>query len=143
MNVAGMLKEKGNAVETVRPETLLSEAAQTLADKRIGALVVTDEQGAIVGILSERDMVRAVSKRGAACLTCTASEFMTSPVVTCGMQETVTGLMETMTANKFRHLPIVEDGELLGIVSIGDVVKRRIAEAEFEAEEMKRYIASN
>ena len=77
MNVAGMLKEKGNAVETVRPETLLSEAAQTLADKRIGALVVTDEQGAIVGILSERDMVRAVSKRGAACLTCTASEFMT------------------------------------------------------------------
>ncbi|MGI9371873.1 MAG: CBS domain-containing protein [Hyphomicrobiales bacterium] len=143
MNVAGILKEKGNAVETVKPDTLLSEAANTLAEMRIGALVVTDDNGAIAGILSERDMVRAVSTRGAACLTCTASEFMTSPVVTCGTQESVAGLMEIMTANKFRHLPVVEDGELLGIVSIGDVVKRRIAEAEFEAEEMKRYIASN
>lgn len=142
MNVAGILKEKGNKVETVNADDLLIDVAQTLAAKRIGALVVTDDDGKIAGILSERDVVRAVSRQGAKAIHSTVAEFMTSPVVTCDPEETVAGLMNTMTENRFRHLPVMENGELCGIISIGDVVKWRIAEAEFEAEEMKRYIAS-
>jgi CBS domain-containing protein len=142
MNVAGILKEKGGAVETASPGALLIDVVQTLTKLRIGALVITDENGAIAGILSERDVVRAVAQHGAKALHSTAKEFMTSPVVTCGTDESVSGLMNTMTERRFRHLPVVEGGKLVGIISIGDVVKKRIAEAEFEAEEMKKYIAS-
>ncbi len=142
MNVAGILKEKGGAVETAGPGTLLIDVVQTLSNLRIGALVIEGDDGAIAGILSERDVVRAVAQHGANALHSTAAEFMTSPVVTCGTEETVSGLMAIMTENRFRHLPVVDDGKLAGIISIGDVVKKRIAEAEFEAEEMKRYISS-
>ncbi|MGI9481704.1 MAG: CBS domain-containing protein [Hyphomicrobiales bacterium] len=142
MNVAGILKEKGSEVATVSAGDPLIDVAQTLATKRIGALVVTGEDGGIAGILSERDVVRAISRQGAKALHSTVGDFMTSSVVTCTPEDSVSSLMTTMTENRFRHLPVVEDGQLAGIISIGDVVKWRIAEAEFEAEEMKRYISS-
>ena len=142
MNVAGILKEKGSDVATVAADAPLIDVAQTLATKRIGALVVTGEKDEIAGILSERDVVRAISRQGAKALHSTVADFMTTPVVTCSPDDSVTGLMTTMTENRFRHLPVVENGQLSGIISIGDVVKWRIAEAEFEAEEMKRYISS-
>ncbi len=142
MNVGGILKEKGREVETVSPDTSLQDIAKTLGQRKIGALVVLKETGKIAGILSERDIVRAVGSEGASALKKPASQFMTAKVVTCKETDTVNQLMESMTKGRFRHLPVVNNGKLAGIISIGDVVKWRIAEAEFEAEEMKRYIAS-
>ncbi|NNF76420.1 MAG: CBS domain-containing protein [Rhizobiales bacterium] len=142
MNVGGILNEKGRNVETARPETTLQEVAGVLGTKKIGALIILGSNGKIAGILSERDIVRAIAEGGAAALKKPASEFMTEKVITCSESDTVNQLMESMTQGRFRHLPVVHNGKLTGVISIGDVVKRRIAEAEFEAEEMKRYISS-
>ncbi len=142
MNVGGILNEKGRNVETANPEATLQDIASVLGTKKIGALIILNSSGKIAGILSERDIVRAVAEGGAAALSKPASDFMTQKVVTCSESDTVNQLMESMTQGRFRHLPVVQSGKLSGIISIGDVVKHRIAEAEFEAEEMKRYIAS-
>ncbi|MEM7429973.1 MAG: CBS domain-containing protein [Pseudomonadota bacterium] len=137
-----MLKEKGRQVETAGAETSLQDIASLLGEKKIGAVIILKDNGKIAGILSERDIVRAVAGEGAAALKKPAGDVMTRKVITCSESDSVHDLMESMTAGRFRHLPVVDNGKLAGIISIGDVVKWRIAEAEFEAEEMKRYIAS-
>lgn len=142
MNVGGILDEKGRNVETADPEATLQDIATVLGTRKIGALIILNSSGKIAGILSERDIVRAIAQDGPAALSKPATDFMTEKVVTCSESDTVNHLMESMTQGRFRHLPVVQSGKLSGIISIGDVVKHRIAEAEFEAEEMKRYIAS-
>jgi CBS domain-containing protein len=142
MTVAAILKEKGAKVVTANPGVALGDICTVLADKGIGAVVVTDKEGSVKGILSERDIVRAIAREGAAALTKPVSSAMTRDVMSCAEDDTNVSLMTKMTEGKFRHLPVVRDGKLVGIVSIGDVVKRRIEEAEFEARAMRDYIAT-
>jgi CBS domain-containing protein len=142
MSVGSILEEKGRDVFTMHPEAKLSDAAAELASRRIGALVLLGDDGRIAGILSERDIVRVVGTTGAAGLEQTAAQVMTTAVQTCAEDTSIDQVMETMTRGRFRHLPVAENGRLVGIVSIGDVVKRRIAEAVREAEDMRTYIAA-
>lgn len=142
MTVRSILNEKGYDVETIRPDASLRQAVEVLADKRIGAIVVTDAERRVVGILSERDCVRVIGKDGPARLDDPISTVMTSKVVTADGNETVHQIMEHMTAGRFRHLPVVQGGKLIGIISIGDVVKHRLAEMERESHAMREYIMS-
>jgi CBS domain-containing protein len=142
MHVASILKVKGKAVETVRVDATLMAAARRLSSKRIGAVVVTDKSGQIAGIVSERDIVHALAKDGVACLDWPVSEIMTHEVLTCTAGDTIDELMSRMTTRRCRHLPVVSDGDLAGIISIGDVVKHHIAEVEMEAMAMRDYIAT-
>ena len=114
MNVSQLLGDKGHEVITVQPHRTLADAVKVLAERRIGAVAVTGADGGLVGILSERDIVRAMSERGAAALDRTVGDTMTRNVVTCTETDTIGHLMERMTAGKFRHLPVVEDGRLVG-----------------------------
>ncbi len=139
MNVNSILSSKGALVVTIEPTATLSAAIGYLAEKRIGALVVTGAEGRVVGILSERDVVRAVAA-GDRAMQMPLSEVMTRKVVTCRANDSITTIMEQMTAGKFRHLPVVEDGKLAGIVSIGDVVKYRLSELEHEQNALRDYI---
>ena len=141
MKVASILAIKGDEVVTVGPSATLKEAADILTAEKIGAVVVADGHEAL-GILSERDIVRAVSRGGGGALNAPVSRFMTEKVITCSSDDTTDQLMDIMTGGRFRHVPVVEDGKLRGIISIGDVVKHRIAETEFEAEALRLYIAS-
>ncbi|MBD8908894.1 CBS domain-containing protein [Methylorubrum zatmanii] len=140
MTVARILAEKGNSVVTVPPHRTVDEAIHLLAEKQIGALVVADAGGHVIGILSERDVMRALARDGAAALDQSISHYMTAKVVTCTRRASIEDVMETMTEGRFRHLPVVEDGHLVGVVSIGDVVKRRIAAVEAEHQAMRDYI---
>ena len=142
MHVAAILKDKGRAVETVRPDTKLMDVARKLAAKRIGAVVITDRHGEVAGIVSERDIIRALATDGAESLEWPVAEVMTRDVLTCNDGDTIDHLMSQMTARRFRHLPVINDGALSGIVSIGDVVKHHIAEVEMEASAMRDYIAT-
>ncbi|MDQ0345670.1 MULTISPECIES: CBS domain-containing protein [Ancylobacter] len=142
MTVRTILEEKGFDVQTIAPEATLREATELLAAKRIGAIVVTDPERRVVGILSERDVVRVVGLDGPGRLDDTVASVMTSRVVTCEGNETVHQIMEHMTAGRFRHLPVVQGGKLVGIISIGDVVKQRLAEMERESHAMREYILS-
>ena len=142
MNVATILKDKGSEVETAATETLLRDIARTLDQRRIGCIVIVDDDGMVKGIVSERDVVRLISREGAPSLDQPVSKCMTTEVITCERADTIEKLMSEMTAHRFRHLPVVEEGKLVGIVSIGDVVKLRIAEAEMEAAAMREYIAT-
>lgn len=142
MTVKSILDEKGHDVVTVAADVTLVEAAAILAERRIGAAVVVTSKMAITGILSERDIVRAVGENGAAALDTSVADVMTRKVKTCGQSNTVNEVMEIMTAGRFRHLPVEHEGRLDGIISIGDVVKRRIQEVEREAEEIRSYIAT-
>lgn len=142
MNVAGILSVKGDKIITAKPGQTLREIASTLAKHKIGAIVVTDAGNAVCGIFSERDLVRAVAEGGEGALNDKIDAHMTSDVITCVRDDTVADLMSKMTQGRFRHLPVVEDGQLIGIISIGDVVKQRIAETELEVEAMRGYIAS-
>jgi CBS domain-containing protein len=141
MNVAAILRQKGRAVTTAPPTATLLEVTQKLALKRIGAIVVIDARGELAGIVSERDIIRALSEAGPDCLTQPVAETMTRQVVTCRETDTLDELMAMMTARRFRHLPVVMDGALVGIISIGDVVKHHVAEIEMEATAMRDYIA--
>jgi CBS domain-containing protein len=141
MTVAHIIGEKGRDVVTVPPEVSLAEVAAILSEKRIGAVVVV-ERDAIRGILSERDIVRAVAKHGAEALRKLAAECMTARVITCRPEDTINDVMHIMTSGRFRHLPVIENGRLAGLVSIGDVVKRRIEDVEREAEQIREYIAT-
>ena len=142
MNVSGILKSKGSGIITASPSQSLREIARTLAENKIGAIVVTGPAKDLVGIFSERDLVRAIASAGDSALDEPIGNHMTSDVVTCALEDTVAELMAKMTEGRFRHLPVVEDGALLGIISIGDVVKRRIQESEQEVAAMRDYIAA-
>jgi len=142
MLVSHILKEKGRDVLAIPPEATLFEAARVLTLNRIGALLVRDPKGALKGIISERDIVRAIAEEGASALALTVSERMTKDVATCEQNDTIAEIMETMTRCRFRHMPVVEGGRVAGIVSIGDVVKIRIAETMREAQALKDYIAA-
>lgn len=142
MAVAAILKQKGHDVVTAPGSVTVHEVALMLARRRIGAVVIVDPKGAIAGIVSERDIVNALAVSGPAVLDEPASTIMITEVVTCSAEDTLAGLMEIMTERRIRHLPVLGPHGLDGIVSIGDVVKMRIAEAELEAEAMKRYIVS-
>lgn len=142
MNVAAILKEKGRNVVTAPVDTKLLDVAQTLTRYGIGSIVVTKRDGTIAGIISERDIVRAIARNGAKALEEPVSKSMTREVITCREADTIDRLMAEMTVGRFRHLPVVEEGRLVGLVSIGDVVKQRIAEAEMEAAAMRQYIAT-
>ena len=141
MTVARILNEKGRDVVTTSPQTSLAEVAAILAEKRIGAVLVV-ENGAIRGILSERDVVRALARHGSEAMRKLAGECMTERVVTCQPEDTIHEVMQKMTSGRFRHVPVLEGGQLAGIVSIGDVVKRRLEEVEMEAEQIREYIAT-
>jgi CBS domain-containing protein len=141
MTVARIINEKGRDVVTAAPNASLAAIAATLADRKIGAVVIVDE-GAIRGIISERDIVRAVARHGGDALAKPAREWMTEKVVTCKAEDTINEVMQKMTSGRFRHLPVLEDGKLAGIVSIGDVVKRRIEDVEREADQIREYIAT-
>lgn len=142
MSVASILKVKGTDVVTIRPDDTLHQSLRTLAKHRIGAVVVLGHAGEVAGILSERDVVAAIAKHGPSALDRGTSEFMTINVVTCSLGDTTEDLMEKMTHGRFRHVPVVEAGQLRGIISIGDVVKRRIDDAVHEAQWLKKYIAT-
>lgn len=143
MKIRQILEEKGRDVFTMRPTVTLQEAARELASRRIGALVLVDEDGGVAGILSERDIVRMIGTKGAECLSQSVADVMTIKVVTCSQESKMEDVMETMTRGRFRHVPVSEDGKLVGIISIGDVVKLRIEEAQREAEDMRSYIAAS
>jgi len=140
MLVSQVLKSKGDAVFTVTPSETLSAVAAMLYARRVGAMVVVDAHDQVVGILSERDVVRVVAEEGAAALSLSVADCMTRDVVFAGAHESVDALLERMTDRRMRHLPIIVDGRLAGIVSIGDLVKFKIAEAEAEAEGLRAYI---
>ncbi len=133
MNVMHILKLKGSsAVESVTPETNVASAAAKLSERRIGALVVTAPSGGIAGIVSERDIVRALAKEAGGCLTMPVSKLMTETVETCTPDENSNSVLERMTTGRFRHMPVVDNGRMVGLLSIGDVVKARIDEIERE-----------
>ena len=142
MNVAAILKLKGRAVATARADVTLLEIARRLAAKKIGAIVITDDAGNVTGIVSERDIIRAVGHGGSGALTTTVEDVMTRNVVTCRESTTLDELMATMTAGRFRHIPVLEGSQLAGIVSIGDVVKHHVAEVEMEASAMRNYLTA-
>lgn len=141
MTVERIINEKGRDVVTVTARTTLAEIAAILSEKRIGAVVVM-EKDAINGIISERDIVRAVAKHGGDGLAMLAADWMTAKVVTCNPEDTIHDVMQKMTTGRFRHLPVIKHGKLAGIISIGDVVKRRIEEVEHEADQIRQYIAT-
>lgn len=142
MLVKNILGEKGREVISISGDATLSEATRLLARRRIGAVVVRDETGALAGILSERDVVRAVADESVTALARPVSLYMTSAVATCTEQDSIEDLMEMMTSGRFRHLPVIENNRIIGIVSIGDVVKTRIAETVQEAASLREYITA-
>lgn len=142
MKVEAILASKGHDVITVDAEDDLVEVVRVLAEKRIGAVVVTDGAGGVAGIITERDLVRALAADGGEALRKRVSEVMTREVVTAHAEDTINALSERMTRGKFRHVPVVDGSRLVGIVSIGDVVKHRIESIEAEASAMRDYIAT-
>ncbi len=140
MTVSTILAGKGREVVSVEPGTSLADAVRLLASKRIGAALVFGADRRISGIISERDIVRVLAERGADALEEPVSRTMTRKVETCNENETVSRLMARMTAGKFRHMPVVERGRVVGIVSIGDIVKHRLHDMERESEAMRDYI---
>jgi CBS domain-containing protein len=140
MTVRSILADKGREVVTIDPGASLADAAVLLAEKRIGSALILGADHRLVGIISERDIVRALAARGAAALDQPVSQTMTRKVETCNESETISSLMERMTKGKFRHLPVVDQGRLVGIVSIGDAVKHRLQEMERESAAMRDYI---
>lgn len=142
MAVTHILKSKGSTVFTVKPDDSVQTIVDTLARHRIGAVLVVDGAGGLLGIVSERDVVRAMAGSLGAVTTKTAADIMTEKVRTCAPGDTEADLMQLMTEHRIRHLPVIAEGRIAGMISIGDVVKHRIEHMEREAEEMKTYIAS-
>ena len=139
MTVRSILNTKGHQIMSVEPDAKLAAAAKLLGEKKIGAVLVMS-QGHLEGILSERDIVRVLGERGAKVLDEPVSAVMTRKVVSCRQADTVAAIMEMMTLGKFRHLPVVEDGRVVGLISIGDIVKWRVREFELEQEALRDYI---
>jgi len=140
MTVKAILARKGNDVVSIEPAATLAQAAKLLAERRIGAVLVLGVEGRVAGILSERDIVRVLAERGAAVLSERVEQVMTRKVFTCGESDTVAKLMEQMTGGKFRHVPVVDQGRPIGIISIGDVVNHRLHEIENESNALREYI---
>jgi CBS domain-containing protein len=141
MNVHTILRNKGKSVVTIHPDATVERAVGVLRQRGIGALVVSDDGENVAGILSERDIVEGLGRYGSGLLAVSVAEVMTCPVVTCEPEDGVAELMAEMTNRRIRHFPVVQDGRLCGIVSIGDVVKNRLDEVEFEARSMRSFIA--
>jgi CBS domain-containing protein len=139
MTVRSILNTKGHQIMSVEPDAKLAAAVKLLAEKKIGAVLVMD-QSRLEGILSERDIVRVLGERGAAVLDEPVSQVMTRKVVSCKETDTVAELMEMMTTGKFRHLPVLENNKVVGLISIGDIVKWRVREYESEQEALRDYI---
>ncbi|MEQ8346296.1 MAG: CBS domain-containing protein [Sneathiellaceae bacterium] len=142
MLVEHILRAKGAAVVTARPDDTLLQVARVLSADRIGAVLILDGPDHIAGVLSERDIVRCLARDGTAALELKASDAMTADVVFCAPEDSVDQVMDVMTQRRFRHLPVRRNGKLIGLISIGDVVKIRMAEQAAEAEALKAYIAS-
>jgi CBS domain-containing protein len=141
MNVETILRDKGDWVATIRPDATIAAAIDMLNRERVGALVISADGAAVAGVLSERDIVRALGRFGDDLLSRPVDEIMTRDVITCEPGDTVGELMSEMTNRRIRHLPVVVEGRLRGIVSIGDVVKNRLDEVEFEASSLRSFIA--
>jgi CBS domain-containing protein len=141
MNVETILRNKGNWVATIRPDAAVGDAVDMLKRERIGAIVVSEDSEAVDGILSERDIVIALADSGADLLSRAVADIMTRSVITCDPSDTAGELMAEMTNRRIRHFPVVADGRLAGIVSIGDLVKSRLDEIEFEATSMRSFIS--
>lgn len=143
MTVSKLLNRKGSDVVTIQPATPLRDVVDLLERHGIGAVVAVDAGNRIAGILSERDIVRGLAREGAVVLDKPASALMTKKVVTCAPKDRVVAVMAQMTEGKFRHVPVEEDGKLAGIISIGDVVKQRIAEIQLEKDALQDYIMAS
>ena len=141
MRIREVLRSKGSAVFTISPEAAIAELLDVLAQHNVGALVVSADGTTVAGIVSERDVVRHLQDRGAEILGDAVSSIMTSTVTTCGEQDTVEDLMREMTNRRIRHIPVLRDGALIGVISIGDMVKSRIGELEYERSNLIGYIA--
>ena len=142
MFVSSILAEKGADVVSIRPGDTVAALAARLTERRIGAVVVCGPDGRITGIVSERDVVQALARRGPAALDSRVADLMVTSVETCDPDDTLEHVMQVMTARRIRHLPVMQHGQMVGIVSIGDVVKYLIAETRHEAEALKQYIAT-
>jgi CBS domain-containing protein len=140
MNVKTILAAKGGDIYSIEPTADLAAAAKLLSTHRIGAAVIRGAGGRLAGILSERDIVRAISEQGAQALALPVGQAMTRNVTTCSEDDSIADLMEHMTAGKFRHMPVLKGGKLVGVISIGDVVKQRVEEIERDADAMRDYI---
>jgi CBS domain-containing protein len=143
MLIAHVLRDKGTQVFTLMADTTLEAACAELHTRKVGALVVLDGEGNVYGVLSERDLVREVARRGVGALTQTVGAAMTRDVITADPDETIDECLARMTDRRVRHLPVLKDGRLIGIISIGDLVKRRIASVEAEAAAMQAYISAH
>jgi CBS domain-containing protein len=141
MNVETILRNKGRAVATIRPKEMVGAAIDALVSRNIGALVASEDGERVDGIISERDIVHALAQHGSGLLSLTVEEVMTQPVITCDPMSGVDELMAEMTNRRIRHFPVVRNGRLCGIVSIGDVVKSRLDEIEYEAKSLRSFIA--
>ena len=139
MHVSEILKNKGSDVVTKGPGDTVLVIAQLLSTKHIGAILIRDDRGAVVGIISERDIIHAIAVKGARALEMPARDVMTREVISCTTDDIITGVMKTMTTRRVRHVPVIEDGDLKGMVSIGDIVKHRLEETELEARVMRDY----
>jgi CBS domain-containing protein len=140
MTVSAILANKGREVVSIEPNASLASAVALLTEKRIGAVLILGADRRVVGILSERDIVRALAERGSAALGEPVNQTMTRKVLTCTESETVASIMERMTAGKFRHFPVVDQGRAIGVISIGDVVKHRLHQMESDSAAMHDYI---
>ncbi|HVH75175.1 MAG TPA: CBS domain-containing protein [Stellaceae bacterium] len=140
MNVETILRDKGRWVATIRPEATIAEAVKQLSAQNVGALVVSDDSDGVDGILSERDIVQALAEHGAELLNERVAAVMTRRVATCDPEDSVGDLMAEMTRRRIRHFPVVRDERLVGIVSIGDLVKSRLDEIEYEARSLRSFI---
>jgi CBS domain-containing protein len=142
MFVRDILAEKGTEVVTVLRETNVREFVKILVEHRIGAVPVSDGKGGVAGVMSERDVIYTLAEKGADCLDGQVGDLMSTDVAACEPGTTIDSIMGLMTRRRIRHLPVLEDGQLVGIVSIGDIVKWRIAQAEREASELRNYITA-
>jgi len=140
MSVEKILREKGSDVVTAKPSTKIADIVGTLAEKKIGVIVISDDESHVAGILSERDIVRGLKRHGPSLLDKVAKDLMTSKVRTCTPSDTVSHLMALMTEHRIRHVPVVVEGKLCGLLSIGDIVKSRLGEIESEASALRAYV---
>ncbi|MEC9345273.1 MAG: CBS domain-containing protein [Pseudomonadota bacterium] len=140
MLVSTMLRDKGGSVATVRPDATVMDVVTRLKEERVGALVVSEDDHRVAGIVSERDVVRSLAAKGLEAMNLLARDIMTSRVITCSPNDELGALMRMMTEHRIRHLPVVEADVMCGIISIGDVVKNRVDELEHEAEALREYI---
>jgi len=143
MTVAAILKQKGTDVARVSPTATVAEVVQQLTARRIGAVLVMDSAGQVLGIVSERDVMRSLAEQGARTLEMTAAQLMTTELHTVGPSTSVAEVTEMMTVGRFRHMPVMDGNRLLGIVSIGDAVKARLSQQDHEVDSLKAYVAGS